>query len=84
MSRKIKAQKRLREQAMNVALIVSSQVPEVQWNAFRLANLMLNEEDEVTIFLNGPAVDFRQADSAQYPLNLLAKTFVLSEGVLLA
>jgi uncharacterized protein involved in oxidation of intracellular sulfur len=69
---------------MNVALIVSSQVPEVQWNAFRLANLMLNEDDEVTIFLNGPAVDFRQGDSLQYPLNLLAKTFVLSEGTLLA
>ncbi|MFH1034479.1 MAG: sulfur reduction protein DsrE [Pseudomonadota bacterium] len=69
---------------MNVAMIVSSAMPEVQWNALRLANLMLNEEDEVTIFLNGPAVDFRPGDSPQYPLNLLAKTFVLSEGVLLA
>ena len=69
---------------MNLALIVSSGLPEVQWNAFRLANLMLNEEDEVTIFLNGPAVGFRQGDGAVFPLNTLAKTFVLSEGVLLA
>lgn len=69
---------------MNLALIVSSGLPEVQWNAFRLANLMLNEEDEVTIFLNGPAVDFRRGDCAEFPLNTLAKTFVLSEGTLLA
>lgn len=69
---------------MNLALVVSSDVPEVLWNAFRLANLMLNEEDEVSIFLNGPAVDFRRGDCAEFPLNVLAKTFVLSEGVLLA
>lgn len=69
---------------MNMALIVSSPNPEVLWNAFRLANLSLNEEDEVTIFLNGPAVGFRAHDSERFPLNLLAKTFVLSEGTLLA
>lgn len=69
---------------MNLALVVSSGEPEVLWNAFRLANLMLNEEDEVSIFLNGPAVEFRRGDCADFPLNVLAKTFVLSEGVLLA
>ena len=69
---------------MNVALIVASADAEVQWNVFRLANLMLNEDDEVSIFLHGPAVEFRGNDSQQFPLNLLAKTFVLSEGVLLA
>ena len=69
---------------MNLALVVSSGEPEVLWNAFRLANLMLNEDDEVSIFLNGPAVDFRRGDSAAFPLNTLAKTFVLSEGTLLA
>lgn len=69
---------------MDVGMIVSTSDPEVQWNAFRLANLMLNEFDEVTIFLNGPAVEYLANDSDQYPLAELAKTFVLSEGVLLA
>ena len=69
---------------MKVALIVSTPDPEVQWNAFRLANLMLNEDDDVSIFLHGTAVEFRRGDCEQFPLNLLAKTFVLSEGVLLA
>ncbi len=69
---------------MNLAMVVSSGQPEVLWNAFRLANLMLNENEEVSIFLNGPAVEFRRGDCAQFPLNTLAKTFVLSEGALLA
>lgn len=69
---------------MNVTMIVSSPDPEVQWNAFRFANLMLNENDDVTIFLNGPAVDFKQGDSERFPLKTLSKTFALSEGVLLA
>ncbi len=45
---------------------------------------MLNEDDDVSIFLHGSAVEFRRHDSEQFPLNLLAKTFALSEGVLLA
>jgi hypothetical protein len=51
---------------------------------FQLANLILNEDDEVSIFLHGSAVEFRRHDSEQFPFTLLAKTFVLSEGVLLA
>ncbi len=69
---------------MNVAMIVSSGEAEVLWNSFRFANLMLNEFHEVTIFLNGPAVAFKARDSERFPLKELAKTFVLSEGLLLA
>jgi uncharacterized protein involved in oxidation of intracellular sulfur len=72
------------ESLMKAALIVSNPDPEIIWNAFRLANLMLNEDDDVSIFLHGSAVEFRRHDSQQFPLNLLAKTFALSEGVLLA
>jgi uncharacterized protein involved in oxidation of intracellular sulfur len=45
---------------------------------------MLNEMDEVNLFLNGPAVEFKKDDSSQYPLIELSKTFALSEGVLRA
>lgn len=69
---------------MNIAMVISQDNPEVLWNAFRFGNLLLNENDEVTIFLNGPAVEYRSLDCGEYPLALLAKTFVLSEGVLLA
>ncbi len=69
---------------MKVAMVLSNDNPEVMWNAFRFANLMLNEGDDVTLFLNGPAVDYKKADSEEFPVALLAKTFALSEGVLWA
>ncbi len=69
---------------MRFTLIVSSENPEVIWNAFRLANLMLNKMDDVVVFLNGPAVAYQRLDSARFPLKELAKVFVLNEGTLRA
>ncbi|MFO8032484.1 MAG: hypothetical protein R6U22_08070 [Desulfohalobiaceae bacterium] len=69
---------------MQIAIIVCQDKPEVIWNAFRLANMMLEGMEEVTMFLNGPSVRYEQWDSEQFPLKELAKTFTLSEGELLA
>ncbi len=48
---------------MQILIIISSHDPEIKWNAVRFGNHLLNEGDEVTIFLNGPAVDLLQGDS---------------------
>ncbi len=69
---------------MNITLIACSDNPEILWNCFRMGNLMLEQMDEVTIFLNGPSVNFTSLSSAQYPLQDQAKLFTLSEGVLQA
>jgi uncharacterized protein involved in oxidation of intracellular sulfur len=69
---------------MKIALILCQEIPEVIWNAFRLANMMLEEMEDVTIFLNGPSVNYEIMDSEQFPLLELSKFFTLSEGVLLA
>lgn len=69
---------------MNTTLMVCSGEPEVIWNALRMGNLMLEQMDDVTIFLNGPAVRYEALASEQFPLGDLAKLFTLSEGVLLA
>lgn len=69
---------------MNTTLMVCSGEPEVIWNALRMGNLMLEQMDDVTIFLNGPAVRYEALASEQFPLVDLAKLFTLSEGVLLA
>ncbi len=69
---------------MKIALIICQDTPEVIWNAFRLANLMLEGMEDVTIFLNGPSVKYERMDSDQFPLIELSKIFTLSEGVLLA
>jgi uncharacterized protein involved in oxidation of intracellular sulfur len=45
---------------------------------------MLEQMDDVTIFLNGPSVTYATRNSKQYPLTELAKIFTLSEGALLA
>lgn len=67
---------------MQILIILSSPDPEIKWNAVRFGNHLLNEGDEVTIFLNGPAVDLLQGDSQQFPIAEQAKLFTLSEGVL--
>jgi uncharacterized protein involved in oxidation of intracellular sulfur len=69
---------------MQILVLVSSGEPEVKWNAMRFANLMLNEGDEVTVFLNGPAVDLCAGETEKYDLGSQAKLFGLSEGMLLA
>jgi uncharacterized protein involved in oxidation of intracellular sulfur len=69
---------------MKTTLMVCSGDPEVMWNAFRMGNLMLEQMDDVTMFLNGPAVRYAALASEQFPLVELAKVFTLSEGVLLA
>lgn len=69
---------------MHVLIILSSADPEIKWNAVRLGNFLLNEGEDVTLFLNGPAVDLGAGDSPQLPIAQLAKTFTLSEGVLAA
>ncbi len=69
---------------MKVTIIICQDNPEIIWNAFRLANMMLEGMDNVSIFLNGPSVRYEELDSERFPLKSLAKTFTLSEGVLYA
>ena len=69
---------------MNVALVATNDNPEIIWNCFRLGNLMLEQMDEVTIFLDGPSVNFSTMSSDQYPILAEAKLFTLSEGMLQA
>jgi uncharacterized protein involved in oxidation of intracellular sulfur len=71
---------------MKIGILISTNDPETLWNAFRFANLCVNTDvtNEVTIFLNSKAVAYEEADSKQFNIKELAKTFVLSEGKLLA
>lgn len=69
---------------MKIAIMICDDTPEIIWNAFRLANMMLENKEEVSIFLNGPSVRYAALGSEQFPLADLAKTFTLSGGELLA
>jgi uncharacterized protein involved in oxidation of intracellular sulfur len=67
---------------MQILIVLSSPEPEIKWNAVRWGNFLLNQGEEVTIFLNGPAVDLMQNNSQEFPIAEEAKVFSLSEGVL--
>jgi len=69
---------------MKFGMLICQNTPDVIWNAFRLANIMLEEMDDVSIFLNGPSVKYEESDSEIFPLKELAKIFTLSEGRLFA
>lgn len=69
---------------MQMLIILSSNDPEIKWNALRFGNFLLNEGEEVTIFLNGPSVDLYAGDSERFPLAEQAKLFALSDGALAA
>lgn len=69
---------------MQILITLSSNDPEIKWNAVRFGNFVLNEGDEATIFLNGPATDLLGGDSEDFPITEQAKIFTLSEGVLVA
>ncbi|MBU4191596.1 MAG: sulfur reduction protein DsrE [Pseudodesulfovibrio sp.] len=69
---------------MQILITLTSQNPEVKWNALRFGNFLLNANEDVTIFLNGPAVDLASGDCEQFPIVEQAKLFRLSEGVLTA
>jgi len=67
---------------MNVLLVLSSNEPEIKWNALRFGNLLLESGEDVTIFLHGAGVNLYQGDSLTFPLKELSKLFTLSEGAL--
>lgn len=69
---------------MQILIVLSSNDAEIKWNAIRFGNFLLGEGDEVTIFLNGPAVNLTEGDCAQFPIAEQAKLFSLSEGTLAA
>jgi len=69
---------------MQILIILSSNDPEIKWNAVRFGNFLLTEGEDVTIFLNGPAVNLYSGDSSTFPIGEQAKLFSLSEGVLAA
>jgi uncharacterized protein involved in oxidation of intracellular sulfur len=69
---------------MQILITLSSNDPEVKWNAVRFGNFLLNEGEDVTLFLNAGAVDLYAGNSEVFPIAEQAKMFALSEGVLVA
>lgn len=51
---------------MKLAIILSTNHAETNWNALRLANVALSRGDVVTIFLLGEGVEYEKNNSPQF------------------
>ena len=69
---------------MKIGMLINTNDSETLWNAVRFANLCLENDDDVTIFLNSKGVEYEQADRDKFNIKELVKLFVLSGGRLLA
>ena len=69
---------------MKLGIIISTNNPEIIWNAFRLANLSLKERDEVKVFLLASGVEAEHCDSEQFHITEQMNDFVFNKGIIYA
>jgi len=64
---------------MKLGIIISTNNPETNWNALRLANFAIKQGDEVKIFLIGQGVEYEIGNSEKFNIQEQAKEFLLSD-----
>ena len=69
---------------MKLGIILTSNDAELVWNVFRLANLSIEERDEVTIFLVAKGVEYENLSNEKFDILKLAKEFLDKNGLILA
>jgi len=60
---------------MKLGIVLSGTNAETNWNALRLANLALEKDDEVRIFLVGEGVEYEKNSSDKFNINEQAHKF---------
>lgn len=69
---------------MKLAIILSNSNAETNWNALRLANLVLSKGDTVSIFLVGEGVEYVAHSSEQFDIKKQLGKYLESGGRLTA
>lgn len=70
-----------RRTIIKLAIILSTNNAEKNWNAFRLGNLALKKGDEVSVFLIGEGVEYESTSSEQFNVNDQVQKFLSSGKV---
>ena len=65
---------------MKLAIILSTNNTETNWNALRLTNVALNKGDMVTIFLLGEGVEYEKNSSPQFNVTEQIDKFLQSKN----
>ena len=63
---------------MKLAIIISTNNSETNWNALRLANFAIKQGDEVKIFLIGQGVEYESGDFDKFNIREQVKEFLSS------
>ncbi|KKQ29811.1 MAG: hypothetical protein US43_C0002G0003 [Candidatus Levybacteria bacterium GW2011_GWA1_37_16] len=70
---------------MKLTIILSTNNAEKNWNAFRLGNLALKNEDNVSIFLIGEGVEYLKFSNEKFDIQKQVDAFLeLDKGKILA
>ena len=69
---------------MKLGIVIYSNDAETVWNAFRLANFALKQEDEVKVFLLSKGVECMELDTVNFKVTEQAESFVNGNGKILA
>ena len=65
---------------MKLAIVLSTNNAETNWNAFRLANLALAKGDMASVFLTGEGVEYKQGNSSQFNIKEQVEKFLQSDN----
>ncbi len=69
---------------MKLGIIIYSNDKEIVWNVLRIANLAIDEKDEVKIFLLAKGVEYESLSDEKYNIIELAQKLVDNGGEILA
>jgi sulfur relay (sulfurtransferase) complex TusBCD TusD component (DsrE family) len=69
---------------MKIGIVVSTNDPEVCWNAFRFGNVALKENDAVKVFLINKGVEAECIEDEKFNVTEPLRSFVESKGEILA
>ena len=69
---------------MKIGIVLSTNEPEEVWNVFRLANVSLENNHNVRVFLVNKGVEAEDIKSERFPVKEQLQTFIERKGELLA
>jgi len=69
---------------MKIGIVMSTNEPEVVWNAFRFGNTSLKAKHEVKVFLINKGVEVESINDEKYDVREQINSFIENKGQILA
>jgi len=69
---------------MKIGIVISTNEPEIVWNAFRFGNTSLKANHKVNVFLINKGVEIEDIHDEKYNLKEQVATFIKTKGQILA